>query len=52
MINNIQEFEKLFQKFADKGLQGMEHWNADEYKTNSDILRFLYTVLKINEERA
>lgn len=49
MINNIQEFEKLFQKFADKGLQGMEHWNADEYKTNSDILRFLYTVLKINE---
>ena len=49
MINNIQEFEKLFQKFADKGLQGMEHWNADECKTNSDILRFLYTVLKINE---
>ena len=49
MINNIQEFEKLFQKFADKGLQGMEHWNAAEYKTNSDILRFLYTVLKINE---
>lgn len=40
MINNIQEFEKLFQKFADKGLQGMEHWNADECKTNSDILRF------------
>ena len=49
MINNIQEFEKLFQKFADKGLQGMEHWNADEYKNNSDILRILYTELKINE---
>ena len=29
MIINIQEFEKLFQQFADKGLQGMEHWNAD-----------------------
>ena len=49
MIINIQEFEKLFQKFADKGLQGLEQWNAVEYKTNSDILRFLYTVLKINE---
>lgn len=49
MINNIQEFEKLFQQFADKGLQGLEQWNAAEYKTKSDILRFLYTVLKANE---
>ena len=29
MIINIQEFEKLFQQFADKGLQG-EYYGAAE----------------------
>lgn len=49
MINNIQEFEKLFQQFADKGLQGLDQWNAAEYKTNSDIVNFLYIALIKNE---
>lgn len=49
MINNIQEFEKLFKNLPIKVYKGWNIGMQMNVRPTSDILRFLYTVLKINE---